>query len=201
MPLAERPSQSEKLDRSSHTIFFGTDDITAFKKEEKEITAEESDEVEFKETNQSQEWKELCAVAQDVFGVYFSTDESHLELERSKEQKKKRIYTRINGTMPWLSEHIKSLSIPGFMTALLLFTEASLRGIGQVFFQNNPLSGLFILVAMFLQSSRVAVHGIIALVIGNMAGLVMGFDKSFVSCGEKFNDVCNICLLVCRDMN
>ena len=53
----------------------------------------------------------------------------------------------------------------------------------QVFFQNNPLSGLLILVAMFVQSSRVAVHGIIAIVCGNLSGLFMGFDKSFLSCG------------------
>lgn len=184
MPSAERPRQPVKLDRSSHAVFFGADDIATFKKEEKEITAEESDEVEFKDINRTQEWKDMCNIAQDVFGVYFSTEESQSELERSKEQKKKRFYAKINGTMPWLTEYIKSSSLPGFVTAPLLFTEASLRGMGQVFFQNNPLSGVCILVAMFLQSSRVAVHGIIALVIGNMAGLMMGFDKSFVSCGK-----------------
>ena len=53
----------------------------------------------------------------------------------------------------------------------------------QVFFQNNPLSGLMILIAMFVQSSRVAVHGIIAIIVGNLTGLLMGFDKSFFSCG------------------
>jgi urea transporter/Ca2+-binding EF-hand superfamily protein len=36
---------------------------------------------------------------------------------------------------------------------------------------------------MFFQSSRVAVHGIIAIVCGNLSGLFMGFDKSFLSCG------------------
>mmetsp|Transcript_5077 Transcript_5077/g.9936 ORF Transcript_5077/g.9936 Transcript_5077/m.9936 type:complete len:596 (+) Transcript_5077:3-1790(+) len=53
----------------------------------------------------------------------------------------------------------------------------------QVYFQNNPLSGLFILAGMFVQSSRVAVHGIIAIIAGNLAGVLMGFDKSFLSCG------------------
>ena len=28
-----------------------------------------------------------------------------------------------------------------------------------------------------------AVHGVIAIVAGNLAGLLMGFDKSFLSCG------------------
>lgn len=38
----------------------------------------------------------------------------------------------------------------------------------QVYFQNNPLSGLLILIGMFVQSTRVAVHGIIAVVAGNL---------------------------------
>lgn len=53
----------------------------------------------------------------------------------------------------------------------------------QVYFQNNPLSGFLILLGMFVQSTRVAVHGVIAIVVGNLAGLLMGFDKSFLSCG------------------
>jgi len=36
---------------------------------------------------------------------------------------------------------------------------------------------------MFVQSSRVAVHGIIAIICGNLSGRLMGFDKSFLSCG------------------
>ena len=45
------------------------------------------------------------------------------------------------------------------------------------------MSGLLILLGMFVQSTRVAVHGVIAIVVGNLAGLLMGFDKSFLSCG------------------
>ena len=52
-----------------------------------------------------------------------------------------------------------------------------------MYFQNNPLSGVFILAGIFVQSTRVAVHGIIAIVAGNLAGILMGFDKSFLSCG------------------
>ena len=43
--------------------------------------------------------------------------------------------------------------------------------------------GVLIFIAMFIQSSRVAVHGIIAIIIGNLSGLLMGFDKSFLSSG------------------
>ena len=53
----------------------------------------------------------------------------------------------------------------------------------QVFFQNNPLSGMLILAAMFVQSSRIAIHGIIAIICGNLTGRFMGFDESLLSCG------------------
>ena len=53
-----------------------------------------------------------------------------------------------------------------------------------MYFQNNPLTGLLILIGMFVQSSRVAVHGIIAIISGNLAGAyAMGFDPSLLSCG------------------
>jgi len=38
----------------------------------------------------------------------------------------------------------------------------------QVYVKNNPLSKAFILAGMFVQSSCVAVHGVIALVVGNL---------------------------------
>jgi urea transporter len=53
----------------------------------------------------------------------------------------------------------------------------------QVYFQNNPLSGVFVLAALFIQSTRVAIHGLIAITCGNLTGVIMGFDKSFLSCG------------------
>ena len=63
------------------------------------------------------------------------------------------------------------------------FLEWNLRGIGQVYFCNNPISGLLILVGLFLQSTRVAVHGLIGLVAGNAFALVLGFDKGLVASG------------------
>ena len=42
---------------------------------------------------------------------------------------------------------------------VLSFIVNCLRGVGQVFFMNNPLSGLIILTGLFVQSPRVAFHG------------------------------------------
>jgi hypothetical protein len=41
----------------------------------------------------------------------------------------------------------------------LAFCINCLRGVGQVFFMNNPLSGLVILAGLFVQSPRVATYG------------------------------------------
>ena len=172
-----KPTSTENLQQlmrktqSTHTIFFGTDDIGTLKKGEPEPIKVESP------IPQEQ------TLAHDVFGVYFSTDDTHAEIGKARDEKKQRFLAKINGTMPWLPSLLKGLELPQVVTALLLFTEASLRGIGQVYFQNNPLTGLFVLIAMFVQSTRVAVHGVVALVVGNLAGILMGFDKSFVSCG------------------
>lgn len=53
----------------------------------------------------------------------------------------------------------------------------------QVYFQNNPLSGLLILTGMFIQSSRIAVQGLIAISAGNLTAVLMGFDHGLLSCG------------------
>ena len=42
---------------------------------------------------------------------------------------------------------------------MLAFVVNCLRGVGQVFFANNPLSGVVILSGLVVQSPRVAIHG------------------------------------------
>ena len=134
------------------------------------------------EEEQSEEVREVCELARDIFHVYFNDSDDNTNTRSSRKQKKN-LYQMINGTMPHLPSYISKLSLPTPVVSLLLFAEASLRGMAQVYFQNNPLSGLFILIGMCVQSSRVAVHGLIAICAGNLTGLLMGFDKSFLSCG------------------
>lgn len=133
---------------------------------------------------QSEEVQEVCELAREIFDVYFNDSEDNANTRSSKKQPKKmNLYRMINGTMPHLPSYISKLSLPTPFVSILLFAEANLRGMAQVYFQNNPLSGLFILIGMFVQSTRVAVHGLIAICAGNLAGLLMGFDRSFISSG------------------
>ncbi|CAJ1964070.1 unnamed protein product [Cylindrotheca closterium] len=81
----------------------------------------------------------------------------------------------LNATMPWVQDRLHAEP--------LIFFEMCLRGIGQVYFQNSPLSGLLVLIALFLQSPTVAVHGILGLVCGNLVALGLGFDKGLARSG------------------
>jgi urea transporter len=45
------------------------------------------------------------------------------------------------------------------------------------------MSGLFILVGLFIQSTRVALHGVVGLVCGNLIAIMLGFDKGRVRSG------------------
>ena len=80
-----------------------------------------------------------------------------------------------NATMPWTQTYFES--------KIVLFAELCFRGISQVYFQNNPLSGLIILVGLFIQSTRVALHGVLALVCGNLVAFLLGFDEGLASSG------------------
>lgn len=78
---------------------------------------------------------------QEIFAVFFKG--SH-EDETVTAQPQ----ATLTGTMPWVPNAIRTIvPFEGFRR-LLLFVELCLRGIGQVYFQNSPLTGLFILVAL-----------------------------------------------------
>jgi urea transporter len=52
-----------------------------------------------------------------------------------------------------------------------------------VVFQNNPITGLFILIALFVQSDRVAVHGVIGTISGTIIAYLLGFEKGLKRSG------------------
>ena len=85
----------------------------------------------------------------------------------------------MNGTMAWLPGAVESLPLPW----LFSFLEWNLRSVGQVYFCNSPISGLLILAGIFIQSTRVAVYGLLGLLTGNAVALGLGFDKSLISSG------------------
>jgi len=117
----------------------------------------------------------------EIFNVYFEGD--YTSWQNSIEQNTfVAFWLSIRGTMPWLQPWIEECT-PRFLGTILLFSEICLRGIGQVFFQNNPISGLLILIGLFIQSTRVALHGVLAVIAGNLLAILLRFDTGLIRSG------------------
>ena len=86
--------------------------------------------------SQSKEWKEMRDLTRSVFHVYFTNndcdDNDIAQLKQSDSSKKSSLLKKINGTMPWLPDLINGSDAPNVVKALVLFLEASLRGMAQV---------------------------------------------------------------------
>ncbi|NEO09087.1 MULTISPECIES: urea transporter [unclassified Moorena] len=66
---------------------------------------------------------------------------------------------------------------------LLDFINASLRGIGQVGFANNPITGLLITLAVFIQSPWVALMLVVGVVVATWTAYLMGLDRPSIRNG------------------
>lgn len=80
------------------------------------------------------------------------------------------------GTMQQLNQRLANQ--PG-----LDFINYTLRGIGQVIFVNNPVSGLLILVALFIQSPWVAIMGLVGVVASTLTAVWMKLDRDSIRNG------------------
>lgn len=132
-PAAIRPLTALPKKQSSHALFFGTDDVASLKK--KDGVAEEPDIEAIEKTEEkhtSKDWKEVRDLARDVFQVYFSLDDSGVDTSKMKKQENNRILIKINGTMPSLPTYLGKLKLPKAIVDVILFIEASFRGIAQV---------------------------------------------------------------------
>lgn len=94
----------------------------------------------------------------------------------------KQVLSKVNATMPNSQDFIKK-STTTHTSGLFLLLEFCLRGIAQVYFQNNPVSGLIILIGMYLENPRIATHGLIGVIIGNLTAVALGFDKGLMYSG------------------
>ena len=63
------------------------------------------------------------------------------------------------------------------------FINSILRGIGQVIFINNPISGLLILLALFIQSPWVGWMGLLGVLISTTTALLLGLDRDTIRNG------------------
>jgi urea transporter len=65
----------------------------------------------------------------------------------------------------------------------LAFVDSCLRGIGQVCFMNNPVTGLAILVAMFVGEAWLGFAGALGVVVSTLSAIVIGMDRGAIRAG------------------
>ena len=91
--------------------------------------------------------------------------------------------SQINGTMPEWSDRAEQLPA-------IAFVDSCLRGVGQVCFMNNPITGLLILVAMCVGELWLGFAGALGLVVSTAAAIVIGMDRGAIRAGlYGFNGV------------
>jgi urea transporter len=82
----------------------------------------------------------------------------------------------LDGTMPEWSD--RADQSPG-----LAFVDSCLRGVGQVCFMNNPVTGLLILAGMAVGEAWLAVAGILGLATSTAVALALGMDRGAIRAG------------------
>lgn len=89
----------------------------------------------------------------------------------------------INGTMPEWQRTVEQNPVADFI-------DYSLRGVGQVVFMNNPITGLLILAGMYVASLWLGAGGTIGLVVSTATALLLGFERGAIRAGlYGFNGV------------
>ena len=84
--------------------------------------------------------------------------------------------SRVNGTMPEWSKRAERMPA-------VEFVDSCLRGVGQVCFMNNPITGLAILAAMFVAEPWLGLAGALGLVVSTLAAIVLGMDRAAIRAG------------------
>ncbi|XP_057554910.1 urea transporter 2 [Hippopotamus amphibius kiboko] len=83
----------------------------------------------------------------------------------------------ITGEMKECGEGLKDKS------PVLQFLDWVLRGTSQVMFVNNPLSGIFIILGLFIQNPWWAISGCLGTVVSTLTALILSQDKSAIAAG------------------
>lgn len=86
-----------------------------------------------------------------------------------------------------LSANLKDLASPWERLTqrnpVIGFVDTLLRGCGQVMFQNNPLTGLLILVGIFVNSALLGLAGLIGLFVSTLVAMLLRADSSMIRAG------------------
>jgi urea transporter len=125
--------------------------------------------------------EELKCAIREIFCVYF--EGCHDAPEKEMKASMWARLQMLNGTMPWVTSYIERKIPFDPLQRSLLFIQRCFRGMSQVYFQNNPLSGMLIFAAMLIQSTRVAVYGLVGVVCGNASAYALGFNRDLLNSG------------------
>jgi urea transporter len=82
----------------------------------------------------------------------------------------------VNGTMQAWGERADG-------NPLLAFVDSCLRGVGQVCFMNNPITGLAIVVAMFVAEGWLGFAGLLGVVASTATAAALGMDRGAIRAG------------------
>ena len=95
----------------------------------------------------------------------------------------------VGGTAPVLHDRLAALPP-------LAFVESCLRGVGQVMFMNNPVTGLLVLVAAWIHDPWLGFGGTLGVAVSTLVAMLLGFDRGAVRAGLfGFNGVlCGLAL-------
>ncbi|CAF3954511.1 unnamed protein product [Adineta steineri] len=66
---------------------------------------------------------------------------------------------------------------------IIILIDSVLRGIGQVMFANNPLSGLIILIGLFIGNWELSLYGLLGTTVSTLTGHLFEFDYSSIRSG------------------
>lgn len=84
--------------------------------------------------------------------------------------------TWLDGTMPGAARRADRIPV-------VAFTDSCLRGVGQICFMNNPVTGALILVALFTFSAWLGVAVVLGLVVSTATGYLLGLERGLVRAG------------------
>jgi urea transporter len=82
----------------------------------------------------------------------------------------------MNATMPDWQRRVESNPIGDFV-------DYCLRGVGQVVFMNNPITGLFIIIGIFVASAWLGVAAILGVLASTLLAIALGMDRTLIRAG------------------
>jgi len=82
----------------------------------------------------------------------------------------------IDGTMPEWQARVETNPVGDFV-------DYCLRGVGQVVFMNNPVTGLLIMIGIFVASAWLGVAALIGLLASTLVGILIGIDRNLIRAG------------------